>query len=116
MIDPRVQAVFKRSRHNTSSTFINSQYYNKLPKRTIRTNENIYHTFKTNNFRDVQNVYQDRTTMDMTFIELKYLTSTCWDEKYQPPTIDMTEKKYTSRYRLGLNKLFVPDSSLFRIS
>ena len=51
--------------------------------------------------------------MDMTLDEPKYLTNTCWDEKYQPPTVDMTKKKYTGRYRLGLKNLFVPNSSPF---
>ena len=51
--------------------------------------------------------------MDMTLKEFKYLTSTCWTEKYQPLTIDMTKDIYCGRYRLGLNSLFVPDSSPF---
>ena len=38
----------------------------------------------------------------MTLDEIKCLTSTCWNEKYQPLTIYMTEEKYTGRYRLGL--------------
>ena len=79
MNDPRVQAMFKRSRHNNLSIFIISQDYYELPKRTIRANGNIY---------------QVKASMDMTLDEFKYLTSTCWNEKYQPLTIDMT--KYTS--------------------
>ena len=51
--------------------------------------------------------------MDMTLDEFKYLTSTCWNKYYQPLTIDMTKDKYTGRYRLGLNSIFVPDSSPF---
>ena len=51
--------------------------------------------------------------MDMTLDEFKYLTSKCWNEKYQSLTIDMTKDKYTDRYRLGLNSIFVPDSSPF---
>ena len=113
MNDPRVQAMFKRSRHNNSSIFIISQDYYKLPKKTIRATGNIYHIFKPNNFRDVENLYQDKASMDMNLIEFKYLTSTCWNEKYQPLTIDMTKDKYTDRYRLGLNSIFVPNSSPF---
>ena len=60
MEDPRVQAMFKRSRHNNLSIFIISQDYFEFPKRTIRTNGNVYHIFKPNNFRDVQNLYQDK--------------------------------------------------------
>ena len=49
--------------------------------------------------------------MDMTLNEIKYLTSTCWNEKYQPLAIDMTKYKITGRYRLGLNSTFGPNSS-----
>ena len=113
MNDPRVQARFKRSRHKTLSIFIISQDYYELPKRTIPTNGNIYHIFKPNDFRDEQNFYQDKVSMDMTLNEFKYLTIICWNEKYQPLTTDMTKDKYTGRYRLGLNSIFVPDSSPF---
>ena len=51
--------------------------------------------------------------MDMTLGEFKNLISTCWNEKYQPLTIVMTKDKYTGRYRLGLNSIFVPDSFPF---
>ena len=107
MNDPSVQAMFKRSRHNNLSIFIISQ----LPKRTIRANGKIYHKFKTNNFRDVQNLYQDKAPMDMTPNEIKILTSTCWNENYQLLTVDMTKNRYQGRYRLGLKSIFVPDSS-----
>ena len=79
MNDPRVQAKFKRSRHNNLSIFIISQEYYDLPKRTIRANGNIYHIFLPNNFREVQNLYQDKASMDMTLDEFKNLTSTCWN-------------------------------------
>ena len=39
--------------------------------------------------------------MDMTLNQFKLLPSICWNEKYQPFTIDMTNDKYTGRYRLG---------------
>ena len=45
MNDPRVQAMFKRSRHNNLSIFIMSQDYYELPKKTIRANGKIYHIF-----------------------------------------------------------------------
>ena len=113
MDDPRVQAMFKRSRHNNLSIFIISQDYYELSKKTIRCNGNIFHIFKPNNFRDVLNLYQDKSSMDMTLNEFKLLTSTCWNEKYQPLTIDMTKDKYMGRYRLGLNSIFVPDTTPF---
>ena len=51
--------------------------------------------------------------MDMTLNDFIYLNSTCWNEKYQPLTIDMTKDKYFEGYRLGLNSKFVPNSSPF---
>ena len=109
----KIQAMFKRGIHNNLSIFIISQDYYELPKRTIRANGNVYHIFKPSNFRDVQNLYQDKASVDMSLNEFKHLTSTCWNEKYQPLTIDMTKDKSTGRYRLGLNSLIVPDSSHF---
>ena len=111
MDDPRVQAMFKRSRHNNLSIFIISQDYYELSKKTIRANGNIFHIFKPSIFLDVRNLYQDKASMDMTLNEFKLLTSICWNEKYHPLTIDMTEDKYQCRYRLGLNNIFVPDTS-----
>ena len=111
--NPRVQAMFKRSRHNTLYTFIIIQDYYKLPKRTIPANGNICHISKPNNFGDIQNLYQDKSSMDKTLNEFRLLTSTCRNEKYQPLTIDMTKDKYTGRYRLGLSSIFVPNGSPF---
>ena len=51
--------------------------------------------------------------MDMNLDDLKLLTSTCWNEKYQPFTIDMTKDNYCGRYRLRINNIFVPKSSPF---
>ena len=82
MNDTRVQVMFKRSRHNNLAIFIISQDYYELPKRTIRANVNIYHILKPNNFRDVLNICQDKSSRDMPLNEFKYLTSTCWDKKY----------------------------------
>ena len=111
--DPRVQAMFKRSRHKNFSTFIISQDYYELPKKTIRANGNIYHIFEPNNFRDVLNIYQEGASKDMTLNELNIWRSSCWNEKYQPLTIDVTKDRYQVWYRLGLNSIFVPHSSPF---
>ena len=105
--------MFKRSRHIILSLFIKSQDYYELGKKTKPCNGNINDIFKPNNFRDVLNIFQDKSSMDMILNEIKVLTSTCWNEKNQPVTIDMTKVKYQGRYRLGLKSIFVPDSSPF---
>ena len=63
--DPPVQAKFKLSHHNTLSILIISQDYYEIPEGTIRAKGNMYHIFKPNNFRDVQNLYQDKTSLDV---------------------------------------------------
>ena len=68
----KIQAMFKRGRHNNLSLFVISQDYYELPKRTIIANGNIYHIFKPNNFRDVLNIYQDKSSMDMTLMNSNY--------------------------------------------
>ena len=111
MNDSRVKAMFKRSRHNKISIVIISQDYYELQKKTIRAIGNIYHIFKPKNFLDLRNIFQDKASRDMTLLEFKYLTSICWDIKYQPLNIDMTKDKFCGRCSLWLNSLFVPDSS-----
>ena len=105
--------MFKRGRHNKISIVTKSQDYYELPIRTIRANGYIYHIFKPNDYRGVQNLNQDKASMNMTLNEFKLLTSTGWIEKYQLLTINMTKDNYTGRYRLGLYSIFVPDTSPF---
>ena len=90
--------MFKRSRHNNISSFVFSQDYYDIPKLTNRANGNICHIFRPNNFRDVQNLYHYKVSMDMTLNGLNCLTITCWNEEYQPLTIDMTKYRYQGRY------------------
>ena len=70
-------------------------------------------TFSNQIISEMYKIYQDKSSMDMTPNELKLLTPTCWNEKYQPLTIDMTKDKNTGCYRLGLNPIFVPDKTPF---
>ena len=107
--DPRVQAMSKLSRHCK----IISQKNFELPKTTFWANGNFYHSFRTNYFRDVQHLYQDKKSKDGTLNELKLSFSTCRNEIYQLLSIDTTKDDSTGSYRLGFNSVFVPDSCPF---
>ena len=111
--DPRVQALFKRSIHENLSVFLISQDFYELPKRTISANANISLIFKPNDFRDIFSLRQCKASMDMILSEFKYLTSTCWNGKDQPLTIDMTKDNFCGRYQLGINNIFVPNTCSF---
>ena len=113
MNDPRVQTMFRRSGHKSLSIFIISQDYYELPERTIRANGNVYHIFEPNNYRDVQNHYQDKASMGMTLNQFKYLASTFQPagiKKHPPLTNDITKDSFTGCYRLGLKSIFIPDT------
>ena len=97
--DTRAQGMFKRSRGSNFSSFIFGQDYYELPKRTVHAIDNNYHIFKANNFRDVQHLYQDEASMDLTPNKFILLTSTYRNEKHQPLTNDMIKIKYTGHFR-----------------
>ena len=67
--------MFELSRHNIFLVFVISQGYHELRQETIRANEIIYHIFTPNDFKDVQNLYQDKTSMDLTLNEFKLTTA-----------------------------------------
>ena len=46
-----------------------SQDYRELPKRSNRANGNIYHIFKANSFRDVENLDHNKTNTDLSLNE-----------------------------------------------
>ena len=64
MNESKLKAMFKRSKHNKLSVFIISQDHYQIPKRTIPDNSAIFHIFKLTNYRDVQNLYQDKVLND----------------------------------------------------
>ena len=49
----------------------------------------------------------------MTVDEFKNLTSTCWNDNFQPLTIDMTKDNFLGFYRMKINVIFIHDSSPF---
>ena len=51
--------------------------------------------------------------MDMTLNDFKLLTPTCWKEKDQLLTIDMTKDKDIGKNRFVSNSIFFPYSSPF---
>ena len=111
--DPRVQVLFKRSRHLNKPVFVISSNYYELPRKFYRPNGKIDFIFQPNNYKDFQKLYQDKASIDKTHNGPKISVSNCWIEKNQPLTIVMTKAKYTGLYRLGQNSSFFPHSCPF---
>ena len=108
--DPRVQALFKHTRHSNISISKFSQDYHEQRKKIFRTSGKTYHILKANSFGGVRNPYQDETTMNKKRKGYyHFFSSTCWKEEYQSEYIDMTKDSYTGWSCLGLSSMFVPD-------
>ena len=108
--DPRVQAIIKRSRHNSFCDLIISQGYYETPKRTIPANGSFYLLLKAKNFRYFQNLFH--AIIDTTLKDIIILVSTCWKKKHQPLAKDTTKEKNTRHHDLGFNSLFVSNTNL----
>ena len=80
MFGPRMQSMFKRSRHNILSLFVIDQYHYERSKRMIRADGKIYHIFQPKKLRDVQNLHQHKASMHMTLNETKFSTSAGWND------------------------------------
>ena len=117
MSDPRVQKHCLNNLDIIFDLFLFNQYWYNLPETTLRANGIIYHIFKPNNFRDVQNLNRNKDSENMTLNDFKLvctlLTTTCWDKNHQPLNVDMTKDKNKGTYRLGLNTLSIPDTNPF---
>ena len=72
--------------------------------------------FKPSKLRVVQNLYQDKASMQMTHKEFKLSVFSFWIERNQPLTIDMTKEKCSGDYPLALNSILIPDSCPFQYS
>ena len=79
--DHRIQAMFKRSGHIKISILIIGQDSFRLQKKTTTAKGTTYHIFKQNNFTDIEKLFQDKASMDMTLTEFKVFTSACWNRK-----------------------------------
>ena len=85
--------MFTRSRRSNINIYIISPDHYEIPRSTFSANGKIYHIFKPNNFRDVQNRNQEKTALGITSNEFKLLTTTCWNERYQHVGFDRQKSK-----------------------
>ena len=88
---PRVQPVYKRFRHCAMFMFLINHEYYELPKRTIKVDGKIYHKLKPDKLRHIQSSIKTKQVWMRHLMNLYYLIYTCWNEKYQFLTIDITK-------------------------
>ena len=84
-------------------------------KKTVRSNVKYIIFSKPNYFTNVQNLCQDKKSMDGSSNEFILTNFTCWIEKHQPLTIDMTREENTGHFSLGWYSVSLRTALFFKI-
>ena len=102
----KCEAFYTRGRHNNIDCFYIAQNYFKLPRQTIRENSNFIILFQQDK-RNIQNIYQDHASHDMSRDEFNNFCKLSWQEPYSFITIDKTSKKNDGKYRCCFDKFYI---------
>jgi len=97
------KAYFTRGRHTNCSVFYLSQSYFELDRRSIRKNANLLILFELDE-RDVQNLWYDKVSRDMSLDEFRKFCKDSWNEEYGFVYIDLTKTRrtYKTKHQLAL--------------
>lgn len=98
---------YTRGRHSNVDCFYLAQNYFKLPRQTIRENANFICLFK-QDLKNINHVYQDHASDDMTPKEFRDLCKNAWEKKFGFVVIDLSSNKFNGRYRCGFDQFFIP--------
>ena len=80
--------------------FYLAQNYSKLPRQTIRENANFICLFR-QDLKNVNNVYCDHVSSDMTKEEFPNVCKLAWEKPYGFVVVDLTSNKDNGKYRIG---------------
>jgi hypothetical protein len=98
---------YVRGRHSNVDSFYLAQNYFRLPRQTIRENSNFLCLFKQDN-KNINHIYQDHVSNDMTIKEFKELCFKCWEQPHDFLVIDNSSPIYDGKYRYKLNTFYYP--------
>lgn len=102
----KCESYYIRGRHSNVDCFYLSQNYFKLPRQTIRENANFIVLFKQDQ-KNINHIYNDHVSDDMTKDEFKKLCNTSWDKKYGFVVIDLSSRKSHGKYRSGFDDFYI---------
>lgn len=103
----KVEDFYTRGRHNNCSSIYISQNYYKLPRQTIRTNANILILFSQSK-KDLQHIYEDYISKDMTWYEFKKYTDEVFSKDYNYLVINKEHDIFKGRYLKNFNEIYIP--------
>jgi len=103
----KCETYYLRGRHsNNTDCFYLSQNYFKLPRQTIRENANFICLFP-QDLKNVNHIYCDHASNDMSLEEFRCLCKTAWDRPYGFVVIDLSSGKYNGKYRSGFDNFYM---------
>lgn len=106
----KCETYYIRGRHSNVDCFYLAQNYFKLPRQTIRENANFMCLFP-QDLKNLNHIYNDHVSTDMTKEEFKKLCKTVWDQPHGFVVIDLTSKKHNGKYRSGFDTFYIPVDS-----
>ena len=103
----KCETYYIRGRHSNVDCFYLAQNYFKLPRQTIRENANFICLFP-QDFENIDHIYNDYVSTDMSKKEFKYLCKTAWNQPHGFVVIDLTSKKIMVSTDRGLAAFIFP--------
>ena len=97
----KCESYYTRGRRSNVACFYLAQNYFKLPRQTIRENTNFPQDLK-----NVNHIYNDHVSSDMSKEEFRTLCKTAWEKPYGFTIIDLSRKKEGGKYRAGLDTFY----------
>ena len=102
----KAESYYTRERHNNCDTFYISQNYFRLPRHTIRENENFICLFQ-QDAKNVNHIHADHCT-DISIKEFRQFCKQVWEKPYHFITIDLSSTKFNGKYRENLDNFYIP--------
>ena len=107
----KAESYYTRGRHNNISSCYISQNYYKLPRQTIRSNANCLIIFSLPN-KDLQHLYNDFISKDMSFDEFKSFCNSAWKNKHGYIIINKSFSPLEGKYLTNFNSIYLPKKFL----
>ena len=104
----KAEAYYTRGRHNNCDTFYISQNYFRLPRHSIRENANLFMLFPQDN-KNLSHIHADHCGDDMSLNEFREFCGSVWNAAgYNFVVIDLTSNKFNGKYRMNLDRFYIP--------
>ena len=102
------KSYYVRGRHSNVDCFYLAQNYFKLPRQTIRENENFICLFL-QDLKNLNHIFDDHVGNDMTEEEFRQLCKAAWEKQHGFVIIDLSSKKHNGKNRSGLDEFYIPN-------